>query len=61
MHDSTLQCQGDLIQSFFKRTTEPFDDLQWDGVQLLVFLRGRIIEIYAYRDLCEFIDGFAEA
>lgn len=61
MIDMKLQRQGDLIHMFFKVTTEPFDGLYWDGVELLVFLRGEIIEFYTYRDLCEFIDGFSEA
>lgn len=61
MINMKLQRHGDLIRMAFKVTTEPFDGLNWDGEELLVFLRGKVIEFYTYRDLCEFIDGFADA
>jgi len=61
MIDIKLQRQYDLIRMLFKVTTEPFDNLDWDGEELFVFYRGEIIGRYPYRDLCEFIDGFSEA
>lgn len=46
-----LQKQYDLIRSFFKTTTEAFDELDWDGDVLLVLLDGKIIEEYSYEEL----------
>jgi len=52
------QEQYDKIYSFFKSTTEPFDELDWDGNSLLVFLNGNKIEEYSLKDLRELINGF---
>ncbi len=52
---NTLQHQTDLIYAFFKTTTEPFDDLEWDGKILVVWLNEKIIERYSFRDLKEVI------
>lgn len=52
---NTMQHQYDLICSFLKTTTEPFDDLEWDGKILNVWLNGKIIERYSYKDLKELI------
>ncbi len=46
-----LQKQYDLIRSYFKTTTEAFDELDWDGDVLLVLLDGKIIEEYSYEEL----------
>jgi len=43
-----LQKQYDLIRSYFKTTTESFDELDWDGEVLLVLLNDKIIEEYSY-------------
>jgi hypothetical protein len=51
-----LQKDYDLIYSFFKTTTEPFDDLEWDGKTLNVWLNEKIIERYTYKDLIELIN-----
>lgn len=48
-----LQKQYDLIRSYFKTTTEPFDELDWDGEVLLVLLNDKIIEEYSYNKLKE--------
>lgn len=37
LNDPLFQYQYDRIHSFFKTTTEPFDDLDWDGENLLVY------------------------
>lgn len=51
-----LQRQYDLIYSFFKTTTEPFDALEWNGEILEVWLKYKLIEIYSFQDLKEFIN-----
>lgn len=53
-----LQKQDDLIYSFFKTTTEPYDELDWDGDTLLVLLDNKIIEKYSYEELKEWIEDF---
>jgi len=54
---NTMQHQYDLIYSFFKTTTEHFDDLEWDGKILNVWLNEKIIERYSYKDLKELINN----
>jgi hypothetical protein len=50
-----LQRQYDLIYSFFKTTTEPFDCLDWDGETLAVVFEDVTIEEYMLNDLKELI------
>lgn len=50
-----LNKQLDLIQSWLKDTTEPFDSWDWDGKELLIFLNGEVVERYSYKQLKEFI------
>lgn len=50
-----LQREYDLIYSFFRTTTEPFDDLEWDGEVLEVWYNDEVIEKYSYRELKEHI------
>lgn len=52
-----IQEQYDLIRAYFKTTTEPFDELDWDGDTLLVLLDGKVIEKYTYNELKEIIKG----
>lgn len=53
-----LQEQYDKIYSFFKTTTEPFDDLNWDGKDLIIILADEIIEKYSKNDLIKIIPRF---
>lgn len=53
-----LQRQGDLIQRYFRTTTEPYDSLEWDGSNLYVCLDDQIVETYTYTDLVEIIHDF---
>lgn len=46
-----LQEQYDIIYSFFKKTTEPFDELDWNGSQLNVILNENVIEEFSLSDL----------
>ncbi|MDR0754898.1 MAG: hypothetical protein LBF04_05875 [Prevotellaceae bacterium] len=46
-----IQTQYDKIYSFFTTTTEPFDQLEWDGYQLNVWLDDHIIETYYLEDI----------
>ena len=41
------------IHRFFKTTTEFYDDLDWDGKILNVWLNDEIIETYTKKDLIE--------
>jgi len=45
----------DKISFWLARTTEYFDEWNWDGNELLIYLKGKIIERYSYRDLMEFL------
>jgi len=51
----SIQEQYDIFYSFFKSTTEPFDEFQWDGSSLNVILNEKIIEKFSYSDLKELI------
>lgn len=54
----SLQWQHDLIQQYFKTTTEPYDDLEWDWKNLYVCLSGKTIETYTYSDLSNLVHNF---
>ena len=45
----------DAIQSWLARTTEPFDDWEYDGEGLAIFLNGKRIEYYSNKDINRFI------
>lgn len=47
--------QYDQIYSYFKKTTEPFDFLEWDGKNLLVWNKGEIIEQYSLKKLAKLV------
>ncbi len=46
-----LQSQYDFIYSLFRTTTEPFDELEWDGKVLDVWLNNEKIESYMFSEL----------
>lgn len=51
----TVQEQYDKIVRFFRVTTEPYDDLEWNGEVLEVVQDNITIERYTCQDLCEVI------
>lgn len=53
-----IQIQSDLISRFLHLTTEPFDDWDWDGEELIIILNNVVIERYTYNDLKEIIADF---
>lgn len=52
------ESQANAIDRFFHTTTEPFDDWEWEGNDLLVILDEEIIERYSYEDVIELIPEF---
>ena len=48
-----IQKEYDKIYSFFKTTTKPYDDLDWNGKILNLWLKDNLIETYSYDDLKE--------
>lgn len=50
MRNSELQDKLDKIQFFLARTTESFDDWDYDGDELILF-DGEIIEKYSAKDI----------
>jgi hypothetical protein len=56
--ENIVQQQWDMIQHMFRKTSEPYDNLEWDGKTLEVWLRGRKIETYKVSDLSEIIENF---
>jgi len=46
-----LQEEYDKIYSFFKKTTEPYDNLEWDGNELNVILNNVVIETFSRENL----------
>lgn len=48
----------DIIQSWLSDTTEPFDDWDYDGKELVLFLNKEVIERYSEEDLKEIIEDF---
>ena len=45
----------DKIFFWLSRTTEYFDDWNWNENELLIFSKGKIIERYSYRDVINFL------
>jgi hypothetical protein len=52
------QRELDIIQSWLSDTTEPFDDWDFNGEELLILLKGNIIERYTKKEMVNFIKGF---
>ena len=50
-----IQLQYDKIYSYFKSTTEPFDFLEWDGKNLVVWNKAEIIEQYSLKELAKLV------
>lgn len=46
------------IQFWLARTTEQFDDWDYDGKELVIFLNGKPVERYLNRDMKKFIENF---
>ncbi len=53
-----IQTQSDKISRFLYYTTEPYDDWDWDGDELVIILNNEIIERYNYNDIKEVIIDF---
>ena len=53
-----LQNRLDKIQFFLSRTTEHFDDWEYDGDELKLFFCNILIEKYTNLDLSEVINPF---
>lgn len=53
-----IQFQSELISRFLHTTTEPFDNWEWDGEELLIILNNKIIERYSFNDLITIIKDF---
>ena len=47
-----------LIERYFRNATPSYDDLDWNGNELLVFFNNEIIERYSKEDLQKVIEGF---
>jgi hypothetical protein len=43
------------IYSYFKSTTEPFNFLEWDGKNLVVWNKSEIIEQYSSKKLAKLV------
>ncbi len=54
-----IQTQYDRIYEYFKTTTEPFDNLEWDGYELLVIMDCKVIERYDINLLRKLLKDFA--
>ena len=52
------QLQLDSITRFLHNTTEPFDDWDWNGKILTIWLKDKPIERYLLADVRKFIKGF---
>lgn len=53
-----LDMEVPLIERWLHGTTEPFDDWDWDGQELTLFLHNEPIEKYKRETLAEVIQGF---
>ena len=60
MNSNNINKEYNLIDRFFKTTTEPYDYLDYGGKKLglKVWLDSEIIEFYSYKDLKAIIENF---
>ncbi len=56
--ENQLDIEVGLIHGWLKDTTEPFDDWDWNGRELTLFLDNDPIEKYTRETLAEAIPGF---
>jgi hypothetical protein len=56
MRNLDIQTQYDAICSYFKTTTEPYDEIEWDGEICSVILNNETIESYTVSDLKRIIE-----
>ncbi len=54
----TEQKKLNLIRKWLSDTTEPFDEWDFDGKELILLLKHQIIERYSKEDIKNFIKGF---
>lgn len=50
--------QFNTIDYYFRKTSEPYDDWDWDGKELTIWYDGQVIERYSYQDLSKIIKNF---
>ena len=55
--ENNKEKQLNLIDRFLHITTEPFDDWDWDGRELIVF-NNENVENYSISDFKELLIGF---
>ncbi len=56
--DQNLETEVRLIERWLHGSSEPFDDWDWDGRELTLFLHNEPIEKYTRETLAEAIPGF---
>ncbi|MBN2571837.1 MAG: hypothetical protein JXA68_06885 [Ignavibacteriales bacterium] len=52
------QRELDIIQYWLSDTAEPFDDWDYNGEELVLLLKGNIIERYTKEEMANFMKGF---
>ncbi len=56
--EDQLEAEVHLIERWLHSSSEPFDDWDWDGQELTIFLHNAPIEKYTRETLAEAIPGF---
>ncbi len=56
--DEQLETELHLIERWLHGSSEPFDDWDWDGRELTLFLHNEAIEKYTRATLAGVIPGF---
>jgi len=56
--ENQLEQECHLIERWLHGTTEPFDDWDWDGHELTLFLHYQPFEKYTRKTLAALISGF---
>ncbi len=59
--EDQLETEVHLIERWLHGSSEPFDDWDWDGQELTLFLHAKPIEKYTREILAEAIQGFPAA
>jgi hypothetical protein len=56
--EDQMEQEVHLIERWLQGSSEPFDDWDWNGQELTIFLHREPIEKYTRRTLAESIQGF---
>lgn len=53
INNNQLELELNKVERFVKKSTEDYDDWDWDGSELKIFIADECVETYSREDLIE--------